>query len=300
LILRNRGILFSRTWRRQKNNKDAGVKILMKETPVSADTGSKPKRKRTRNTKKKSEGLDAPLIKSKEGLTKCSKECKGMKKESSAIGRLVFKCECKSKPVGLEAKQPGSFMAELAATSAGINLVKNQFDVMSSTDGVIGSCFVIRTSEKKYGIVFNNHFLDYAGPHVKINDVVINLTLEAKRYKKTDLRCQPLDIADGKPNKFVLTVTAHPEKCFQKIYIFTRKDGKSLMSTGIPPKVEPDTSGTYLHCTSDYHSLPAYCGSIISLDHATVSGIHYHTNGEGRGNNYIPFTPAIVEWFKSL
>jgi len=276
-----------------KSAKDKALNIKP-IAPVAAKVPAKKKKQRRRPQKSKSD----------EGITKCSKDCPGMKKhESSSPGNLVFKCECKpikSKDAGLEAKQPGSFATEIAATAAGIHLITKQYDVISSTDGKIGSCFIIRLEGKKLGLVFNNHFLDYAHPHTVIDGKTLNLSIDAPRFRKTDLRCQPVDLIETNSKKFALTVTPHPEVYPHKVYLFTRQNGKNIMSSGVAPKVEPDTSGTYSHCTSDYYSLPCYCGSAISLDQNTVCGIHYHTDGEGKGNNYVPFSPIIVDWFKTL
>jgi len=291
--------------RQRKHKKNEGSEqiapsqgVTPKPQPVQAQKKAVDAAKVPQKTEAKEVKKPLPVPQKLESAVKCSATCKGAKKHESKPGTITFKCECK--PPGFEAKQPGAFVNELADRAAGVHLSKYQLDVKDIDGEIIGTSFVINERGHML-LIFNNHFLEYDSPHVKVLDVVINLTKNNSfQFKETDLRCKFIDVKETGTKKFAIKATVFPDDYARKVYLFAKQGGKNLITVGSPPTKHRAVSGTFEHYKSDYHSLPAYCGSVISIDQATVSGIHYHTDGPGDGNNFMPFTATVLDWFKQL
>jgi hypothetical protein len=71
------------------------------------------------------------------------------------------------------------------------------------------------------------------------------------------------------------------------------------MSSGQGLKQNPDVGGSYHHFTGNFFTLPGWCGSIVTIDCNTACGIHYHSNGEGNGNNFMGFTKRLFDFLMS-
>jgi hypothetical protein len=71
---------------------------------------------------------------------------------------------------------------------------------------------------------------------------------------------------------------------------------EDVSSSGTIIDVVPDLSKSYVHAHSNYYSVGGWCGAIVTIDQATVCGLHYHTDGKGDGNNFYPFTSELFDF----
>jgi len=227
-----------------------------------------------------------------EATEKCCGTCPGMKMKK-VDGKHVYSCKCEKKK-GFEAKQPNAHLFKVGTETKGAHIARHLVPCKRVDGELLGHSFVIKDKAGVKWLVFNRHFLDHDGPHAMFNGVAFNLTkTEGRRFKNTDL------MAVKVPSNIVvknINISKYPDNYTNNVTLFTKIDDELYLSVGSSPKIVSDVSGSFVHCTTNYHSEEAFCGSAISLDCMTVCGIHYHTNGTGSGNNFIPFTTEAFDW----
>jgi hypothetical protein len=185
---------------------------------------------------------------------------------------------------GTEAKMPNAFPLHIMSGAPGAHLCEKAFPV-SSQRGEIGSCFAAEVKGAQV-IIFNHHFLDHGEVSFKFGERNIFLK-EHARFRNTDISVYILD--DIRVAKGSLVKLSVLQGIPRKVYLCTKEDDKLIISPGGNCISTPDTSGSFKHFTTDYHSIPGYCGGRVTVDMQTVCGLHYHSNGEGRGNNFLPY-----------
>jgi hypothetical protein len=212
---------------------------------------------------------------------------------------MVFKCECKTSD-SFEAKQPNAILVELNSSCKQIHLCENQIYVRQITGDPIGTCIPFKDTKGDKWILFNNHFMgpNYNQPFIKFGETVIELKNNSlvQRFKKTDV-CRVPIAKDSQVR--CLRLAELPEEYANIVHCFTIIHEAPQMSTGTAVVKGTDKSGTYHHYTSNYYSVGGFCGSAISIDGSCVHGLHYHTNGEGKGNNFMGFTAELFAWLVS-
>jgi hypothetical protein len=259
----------------------------------------------------------APAV---ESVNKCSKNCPGMKVVIDG-GVRFLQCQCKfqspvqvpniaknvgapatkskarrgKKTAGTEAKMPNAFPLHITPSAPGAHLCERGLTV-SSNAGEIGSCFATSVKGKQV-IIFNHHFLDSGDITVRVGDKNLFLK-EHARFRNTDISVFFLDDTKLAVKNLVKLNTL--DSIPQKVYLCTREGDSLIVSPGGKCVAMQDISGSFKHLTSDYHSIPGYCGGRLTTDMQTVVGLHYHSNGEGRGNNFLPFTSEFHDWVEAI
>lgn len=66
-----------------------------------------------------------------------------------------------------------------------------------------------------------------------------------------------------------------------------------MVSQGSCSDIKDDVSKTHVHVCSNYYSKDGWCGAPVTIDQATVCGIHYHTDGENTSNQFMPFDEEV-------
>jgi hypothetical protein len=285
--------------------------VLEAKVDLSTVVEEKQKKKRNRKSKKTETG---PV---NESVGKCSKECKGQKVKKNASGVAILVCECK-----LEAKQPNAFATMLAPEAPGYHFYGKQFKVTDHTGLHIGNASVYSNNREKF-VLFNKHFVtQYKGASIEIPNskdgstnnepVRLMLTLDkAQVFKNTDVVRSPLvalvpeaRYLNNFSAKFCVKLGKYDENNKNNIYLFTaqyKADGTliPICCIGANMTKQNDVSGSYHHFNGKFYSEGGYCGGVISTDMSTMSGMHYHTSGEGNGNEFMGFTNELYDFLLS-
>jgi hypothetical protein len=245
-----------------------------------------------------------------EGVPKCSKNCTGMFITMQVADQKFLTCPCKHeqnleakmKEGGFEAPQAFSYAFEITNEAKCYHLADKSIPVYCDEDRRIGAAIPFMNKQKQKCIMYNNHFLDetkYSKAYVKWNqgDKVVKCYLATgEQYKKADIRVLVLPVEA--PFK-TMTLGTFDLEHKNKVYIVTTFGRSPQVSVGDNCFAEKDISGTFTHITTDYFSLGGWCGSPITIDNATVSGMHYFTSGRDNGNHFYPITMELREWLLS-